>query len=215
MAQQDITKDASYIYRRVLFSKSVSGLTPIAAGSSMCEILPKYLGVIVEEYTSPTPSYKFSEIKILNGTSKIHGDGVASYKIELRVYFIEKYKYADFIRQLKNTLVYYDENGYIYNCAVTGEPVIERVESGQKYFIKLTLQGVKKDTCDDTSTIKFTDIEEHIFENDILEITEAGLVSTISGSGYVYTYVPNSPIKRSEIAAFLNRLRKYIKRNIQ
>ena len=69
---------------------------------------------------------------------------------------------------IKSELVYYDENGYIYSCCVLGEPSIERVEAGNKYFVKLTLQGVKKDSYYEEFTSKFSDIADHTFKQDIL-----------------------------------------------
>jgi hypothetical protein len=216
MAQQDINKTIYDNFKRVLFVKSPAGLVPVASGGILCGETPTDIGGrIIEEHTPPTPILKTSEIKILNGPSVFHGMGVASYRIELKILFKSRVKYAEFITNTKNELIYYDENGYIYQCAVIGEPGIERIEGGQRYIVKLTLQGVKKNKYDDEYIVKFTDIDNTVYRSDIEEITVAGLVSTFSSTGNVYTYRPGNALKRSEIAAFLNRLRKYIKRAVQ
>ena len=214
MAQQDVSRPSGKLFRRVLYGKSPLGYLPIAAGN-LCADTDRFLGRIVEEYNPPTPSYKTAEIKILGGTSRFHGSGIASYKIELKIYFNDTVKYAEFLHFLKGDLKYYDENGYIYHCCVTGEPSMERLEAGMKYFIKLTLQGIKKDTHEEDHTVQFSDIEGNEYEEDITEIAAYGLVATLTDSGYVYTYRPNAYVTRAEMITFLNRLRKTLKRMIQ
>lgn len=214
MAQQDVSKPSGELFRRVLYGKSPLGYVPLAAGN-LCSNTDRFLGRIVEEYTPPVPSYKTAEIKILGGTSKFHGSGIASYKIELKIYFKDNVKYAEFVHFLKGDLKYYDENGYIYHCCVIGDPTIERMEAGMKYFVKLTLQGIKKDNHEEDHSVKFSDIEGNEYEDDIIEITAYGLVSTLSETGYVYTYRPNAYVTRAEMITFLNRLRKLVKKSIQ
>lgn len=215
MAQQDISKVSGNDFKRTLYSKSVLGLTPIAGSSGVNCTSPNYLGRIIEEHTPPTPTYKTAEIKILNGPSKIHGNGVALYRIDLRIFFRSKISYVEFLNLIKSELVYYDENGYIYSCCVLGEPSIERVEAGNKYFVKLTLQGVKKDSYYEEFTSKFSDIADHTFKQDILDISAQGLVALLSENGYVYTYRPDAWLTRAEAASFLNRLRKYVRKIVQ
>jgi hypothetical protein len=210
MAQQDISKLSGNEFKRVLYSKSMLGLTPIAGGS-ICGDATKYLGRIVEEYTPPTPNYKTAEIKMLGGVSKFHGSGISSYKIDIKIYFKSKAAYVEFLYFTKSELVYYDENGYIYSCSVIGEPNIERTEAGNKYLVKLSLQGVKKDSYYEEFENKFSDIANHKYENDIIEISACGLVALVSDNGYVYSYNPNAVATRAEIVTFLNRLRKYVK----
>jgi hypothetical protein len=214
MAQQDVSKVSGELFRRVLYGKSPLGYIPIAAGN-LCGDTNRFLGRIVEEYTPPTPTYKTAELKILGGTSRFHGSGIASYRIELKIYFKDNVKYAEFMHFLKNSLKYYDENGYIYYCYAFNEPVVERMEAGMKYFVKLTLQGVKKDTHEEDFAIKFADVEGNMYEQDILEIAAFGLVRTLSETGYIYTYRPNAYVTRAELITFFNRLRKTIQKAIQ
>ena len=68
---------------------------------------------------------------------------VLLHKIELKIYFNDTVKYAEFIHFLKGDLKYYDENG-IYIIVVLLGAFCRTPRGGMKYFIKLTLQGIKK-----------------------------------------------------------------------
>lgn len=217
-----IKQGDAFILRRIwnftppFYEVRVNYLTGfISSEDAHLDFSHKIYSRIIEEHTPPTPTLKTSEIKVLNGTSIFHGTGVASYRIELKILFESKVKYAEFIIHVKDEFVYYDENGYIYQCVIIGDPTIERIEGGQRYIVKITLQGIKKNKHDDDFNIQFSDIDNSLYKTDIEELTMSGLISTITSSSNIYTYRPGNSLRRSEYAAFINRLRYYIKKAIQ
>lgn len=113
---------------------------------------------IVEEYTPPTPSVKFAEIKVADAPSRIHMGGKSSYKMSLRLMFPDKLSYNDFIFLCGNEMKYYDEKGNIYKCTLSDAPTTKRVEAGRRYDVTLNIVGVKKDTEEDKQEINFTDV---------------------------------------------------------
>ena len=212
MAQQDINKNRAISFKRVLFVKGLNGLMKIASS----EPLNEDCGKIIEEFVPPTPSLKTTELKVINGVSCFHSTGVSSYKIELKVLFNTKLLYLDFITNIKNDFIYFDESGSIYNCVVMGEPAIERVEGGRRYIVKITLQGIRKNKFSEDYYVEFSDISNSPFKEDINDLVKCNLISTVNQMGdYIYVFRPGNGLKRSECATLLNRLRKYIQKMME
>ena len=116
------------------------------------------IGRIVEEYTPPSPSMKFVELRIANAPAHIHSTGKSSYKIGLRILFPDKILFNDFMFFSGNTFKYYDEKGSVYLGAIEGDISIKRSEGGTVYDVSFTLRAVKKDIDDLLEEIKYTDL---------------------------------------------------------
>lgn len=146
-------------YSRRLFLMTAFGYTEVANihGSYEDDVYEKHLiARIVDDYTPPTPTMKTAELKIANAPSKLHSDGKAVYKIQLRLIFPDKLTYNSFMFFCQNQFKFYDERGGIYMCVMT-DMETKRVEAGKRYDIKITLQGTRKEVEDVKETVSFTD----------------------------------------------------------
>lgn len=157
-------------YKKRLFLVTAFGYTEIA--NSKGYILDEFeerheIARIVEEYTPPTPNMKTAELKISNAPSKLHSDGKSVYKISLRLLFPKKENFIDFMFFCGNEYKYYDERGGIYQCVLTDAPDISNVEAGQRYDVKITLLGVRKETEDKFEELIFQDLHQSGYEIEV------------------------------------------------
>lgn len=145
-------------YRRRLFIKSDIWLVEVAnsLGYVWENGTQKVVGKIVEEYTSPTPNFKVSEVKISNGVSHIGSDGIGSYRIGLRI-LIDRYLYRDLIFFSGNKVRYYDELGRIFEGVISDISDVKMVEAGRRYDVRLTLLCIRKST-ESEFNFEFTDV---------------------------------------------------------
>ena len=219
MSQQDLVKnfsnDLTLKFHRILFQETGYGFRAIASSNGTYKdkdnVSHALFTRIVEEYVPPVPSITGAEFKTLSSTSRLQVFGKSSRKLQLRLVFRKKTDYVDFIFHLDRELKYYDETGAIYLCMINGTPEVKRVEAGRTYDVKLELIAVRKDSVDEDFKVFFTDIEGNEHKEFIADLAQAGLITILDRSGnYVYTYRPNAPVLRSEIAVALNHLRKHM-----
>jgi hypothetical protein len=114
---------------------------------------------IVETYIPPSPSFNFSELKIANAPSRIHGTGKSSYLIGLRLIFPDKVSYSEFLFFSANNFKFYDERGGIYSGLIQDSITPSRIEAGHRYDVKINLIAVKKDIDDRLENMKFVDLD--------------------------------------------------------
>ena len=219
MPQQDINQPRGTAFKRSLHASSIFGKKLIASSDSTMLTLTGQkdsVGLIVEEYAPPTPAVKSSELSVLNGPSKVHNSGVASYKTDLRLLFPNQKAYADFLMYCNAEFTYYDELGFIYNCSIMDSPEVKRVEGGRRFDVKISLVGTRKEEVEEEETAPFSDIAGDALENSIREMAATGLITLIDNNdNYVRTYRPGQATLRSELFTFLSRLEKFVENAVR
>lgn len=214
MTQQNPIKGAGDKYVRRLFMDTGFGYTEVACSRGKA-LDGSTVARIVEDYSPPSPEVKFSELKSINGASRIHAGGKSAYNIELRIIFGDKVQYADFIYNCGNSMKFYDELGHIYFGALAQAPDVAAVEAGRRYDVKVNLTMVKKNVQESVYEAQFTDIEGHKYEQDIKEAAHIGMTAVMDKNGnYVHTFNPEMMATRGMCAIFLNRMRRYLERSI-
>lgn len=184
---------------------------------------------IIEPYTPPTPSIRNKELQILNAPSQFHGLSVPSYQVSLTLLFADtpgvsasppvgtayvnfKDNYVDFIKYINCDHKFYDETGAIYVGSVTDKPKVERLDSGNAYRVTITLTMIKKSEYDDTFQLNFYDCHTtDWFYGAVWQMAEIGVVGVLNTQGVPVLYFrPTDIASRAELAAFINRTRRYL-----
>jgi hypothetical protein len=146
-------------YSRRLFLMTAFGYTEVANSRGKYEdelYVEHKIARIDDEYVPPTPDMKIAELKVSNAPSKLHSDGKAVYKIQLRLIFPDKLTYNNFMFFCQNQFKFYDERGGIYMCVMASIDT-KRVEAGKRYDVSVSLQGTRKEVEEIKETVSFTD----------------------------------------------------------
>lgn len=207
MTQQAAYFNADAKYKKRLF---------VDAGSEFIEVNAR----IIEPYSPPEPQLKIKDRTIISGPSTITGQGIASYKCTLRLLFYSRAAYSEYLNYISATHKFYDEKGSIFLGAV--ESTTRTVyEAAQKYVVELNLILLKKDSYDKQRRAQFLDLvdpgtlEPLWFANDVQELADIGVTSTINRDGSpVLYYNPDLNVSRAEFVTLLNRTRRWIERRI-
>jgi hypothetical protein len=190
MSQQTPIKDGAPYFneehasRRLFFNygykwievANTAGYTKDALG------LTVPVGKFLKDYDPPSPDILFTELKILNGPSKLHTDGKACYTASVKILLPNKKHYNYFQSMIGNVLKFYDEKGAIYIGSVQDQPKVERtlsrstfdpwrqLESEGMYIVSVQLKLVKKSVVDEEFKVEYTDI--YIYNTKVITINE-------------------------------------------
>lgn len=202
MTQQSIYSSANKRYPKRLFVKT---------GKRFDEVECR----IVEPYTAPTPQDNSKEMKIINAPSHFQQYTVSSYKCNLSLLFMDKASFAKYLKYSSSMHKFYDEKGSIY-LGVRNSIKVAHKEATTKYLVEIELLLIKKDVYDDKDRDQFQDIEGTLYQSDIEDMANLGLIAIISVDGIPVMYFrPTDALTRAEFIAFLNRTRKFIERIIR
>lgn len=161
----------------------------------------------------PIPTYKNSEVQVINAPSAFLGLGVGSYTVSLTLLFSDDESFKDFLRGGALRYKYTDERGYIFVGLIKSIKSAERFAGSQRYTVSVEFTMNKQINADvNYTTVQYDDINFNAYATDIQQVTFIGTGMGRDDFGnQMIAFLPNEMLDREQFYGYLVRTIRYLR----